>query len=747
LTIENRQFGKYELIEALGEGGMARVFHAVRSGPMGFRKDVAIKQILPHVAKEEKLVRALVNEARLGGHLHHRNVVEVYEFDQVDDVYYIAMEYVRGFTLDRVLDRIQHQGPLPARIVCLIAMQICTGLAYAHEAEDENDEPMRLVHRDLKPANVMVTSRGVVKIMDFGVAKSQTNLFHTTTASVTKGTPVYMSPEQVNGDPMDARSDLFSLASILAEMITGEVTFEDTQLYHVMRRIARADAEETLEKVRSRIPELLPVLQSAYQRDPDARYASAEEMGKAIQAVCETFSGDEELGPWVQEWMDGEDEGSVGDESVDPDFPNLAGEEVAQASVAKRDVPTTLSGGAIARASAKASVPTEAVPVMPETAEVSDHGVSDHGVSDHGLTGGGYDSWEDEEDEESFGHGDHRAGNRLLIGLALLLVTAVAIVAGVMVFGGMLSEQVADGGTTAVHDGTAGEAATPGEAEPTILGGPVLDTVNYELVRIGAGQFMMGSPESEEGREAGEDQHQVVISRAFWLGTTEVSHGLWNAINNRKPGRRGRDDLPKTNLTWFQAVRFCNALSRAEGLDPVYRIQGKDVSWDRDKDGFRLPTEAEWEYAARAGRTWRFSGTNFVTELCQFANVADATAGKQHPELTLMDCDDGFVAAAPVGSLKPNEWGLYDMTGNVSEWVWDTYAAYPVPGAREARGARQGGIYRISRGGAWTSVPGYLRVANRTRGAPTNRAEYLGFRVARTTSDGDQPSSEVPPSK
>ncbi len=299
----DHQFGKYELLEVLGEGGMARVYRAVRSGPMGFRKEVALKQILPHVAKEEKLVRALINEARLGGYLRHRNIVEVYEFDQVDDVFYIAMEYVAGCTLDRVLARVEHQGPLPPRIVADIAMQMCDGLQYAHTAVDDQGGPMQLVHRDLKPTNVMIQTDGTVKIMDFGIARAETNLFRTTTASVTKGTPVYMSPEQVRGDPLDHRSDLFTLGSVVAEMITGEVAFQGTQLYQVLQKVARADTTSVLEAVRERMPEMVPVLQRCYQPDPDARYQSAAAIREDIEALLPRLPGNERLETWLAAWV------------------------------------------------------------------------------------------------------------------------------------------------------------------------------------------------------------------------------------------------------------------------------------------------------------------------------------------------------------------------------------------------------------------------------------------------------------
>ena len=304
MTSQVYQFGKYELLEVLGEGGMARVYRAVRSGPMGFRKEVALKQILPHVAKEEKLVRALINEARLGGFLRHRNVVEVYEFDQVDDIYYIAMEYVSGFTLDKLLHSVTAEGPLPRRVLAQLALQMCAGLEYAHTAVDEQGQPMNLIHRDLKPANVMIEKSGTIKIMDFGIARAETNLFRTTTTSVTKGTPVYMSPEQVRGDPLDCRSDLFSMGSVIAETITGEVAFQGTQLYQVLQKVARADISEMMAKVSQKMPQMLPVLERAFQQDPAMRYQSAGEMRADIQVIHDRLEGNEQLDTWFPAWFE-----------------------------------------------------------------------------------------------------------------------------------------------------------------------------------------------------------------------------------------------------------------------------------------------------------------------------------------------------------------------------------------------------------------------------------------------------------
>ena len=306
MSQESTRFGKYELFDLLGEGGMARVFHAHQTGPMGFRKEVALKQIRPHVSREEKMVKALINEARLGGNLHHKNIVEVYEFGDVEGTLFIAMEYIRGHTLHDVLRQVPVRGALPPRIVAEIAIQLCEGLAYAHAACDVDGAPMNLVHRDLKPANVIIDLSGVVKIMDFGIARSDTNLFHTTTG-MTKGTPIYMSPEQVKKSkdrPLTGRSDLFSLATVITELVTGEVVFRGTELYEVLHKIAGAETAEQVAMVGERIPALVPVLERAFEQNPADRFADADEMMAAIEGLFPQLPGQETVVSWLPGWMD-----------------------------------------------------------------------------------------------------------------------------------------------------------------------------------------------------------------------------------------------------------------------------------------------------------------------------------------------------------------------------------------------------------------------------------------------------------
>ena len=285
-------FGRYELVELVGEGAMAQVFRARRVGPSGFRKEVAIKRLRAGVGQDPSLREALVNEARNGGLLKHPGIVEVHEFDAVGDDWYLALEFVDGWTLDDVLWRstsagwpgLTTAGGLQPAVVVDIARQVADALAHVHEARDEDGVPLRLVHRDLKPANIFLSRRGQVKVGDFGLAKSRANLRQTTDADRTKGSPLYMSPEQVAGEPVDGRSDLFALGSCMVELLTGVTPFEGETVANTLVRVmeARWDARPLY----AAAPSLAPLVTRLLQRDPAARYPSARALKQELDALA-----------------------------------------------------------------------------------------------------------------------------------------------------------------------------------------------------------------------------------------------------------------------------------------------------------------------------------------------------------------------------------------------------------------------------------------------------------------------------
>jgi eukaryotic-like serine/threonine-protein kinase len=292
-------FGRYELLELVGEGAMAQVFRARRVGPVGFRKEVAIKRLRQGaVGQNEQMQEALFNEARNGGLLRHPGIVEIYEFDQADGDWYLAMEFVKGWTLEDVLWRaasldIPHpfasENGAPAlsqRVVLDIARQIADALAHAHEATDEEGTPLRLVHRDLKPANVFIDRRGVVKLADFGLAKSRINVRQTTDADRTKGSPLYMSPEQVAGEAVDGRSDLFALGSLIVEMATGCAPFEGDTVANTLVRVMDARWPQAEALMAHHAPVLLPTVRRLLQKDTAARCSSARSLAHDLANVA-----------------------------------------------------------------------------------------------------------------------------------------------------------------------------------------------------------------------------------------------------------------------------------------------------------------------------------------------------------------------------------------------------------------------------------------------------------------------------
>ncbi len=298
-------FGRYELLELVGEGAMAQVFRARRVGPIGFRKEVAIKRLRPgFVGRDERMREALINEARNGGLLRHPGIVEIHEFDHVDDDWYLAMEFVDGWTLEEVLWRAASEelppqmrsetgaAGLAQAVVLDIARQMAHALAHAHEAQDETGQPLGLVHRDLKPANVFLTRTGSTKLGDFGLAKSRANLKQTTDADRTKGSPLYMSPEQVSGAHLDARSDLFAIGTIIVELCVGTTPFEGATVANTLVKVMEVDWANVEELMRARAPALLPLCQRLLQKDPSNRYMSA----RSLAAELDQFAGGIPLG-------------------------------------------------------------------------------------------------------------------------------------------------------------------------------------------------------------------------------------------------------------------------------------------------------------------------------------------------------------------------------------------------------------------------------------------------------------------
>ncbi len=220
---------------------------------------------------------------------------------------------------------------------------------------------------------------------------------------------------------------------------------------------------------------------------------------------------------------------------------------------------------------------------------------------------------------------------------------------------------------------------------------------------------------STAGDSDEEPVHRVTVG-SFYMKATEVTQGEWKAVMGNNPSRFKGDNLPVESVNWYDAVKYCNALSQLEGKTPVYRISGSSVSANWGANGYRLPTEAEWEYAARGGkesRGYKYAGGNNVGEVGWYD---DNSEDKTHP----------------VGRKRANELGLHDMSGNVWEWCWDWYGDY-FSGSQTDPTGPSSGSYRVRRGGSWPDYGRSLRSANRYFSTPSSSYDFLGFRPVMRT--------------
>jgi len=297
------EFGRYRLDTVLGEGGMARVYRSEKSGPMGFATEVALKIVKRKAGKRSEFVALLTREAVIGGFLRHPNIVATLDFDQVDGHYYIAMEFVEGHTLEDLIKASNRSGrAFPPMLAMDLLQQLCRGLSYAHRLADREGKPLDIIHRDIKPGNIMISNHGVAKITDFGIAKAAVETGVVTATNVVRGTPLYMSPEQATGRPLDFRSDLFSLGLILYEMLTGKRLFEMKDIVSTMESIARAEIGESPAVVDAIVPGIGLILRRLLQLHPMARYDDAEEIEVELAelAIALANTGDDDV-PSIRE--------------------------------------------------------------------------------------------------------------------------------------------------------------------------------------------------------------------------------------------------------------------------------------------------------------------------------------------------------------------------------------------------------------------------------------------------------------
>jgi len=300
---------KYLLLDRIAVGGMAEVYRAKSLGIEGFEKIVAIKRILPALAQDAEFVQMFVEEAKIAGQLRHANIGRILELGKIEGTHFIAMEYVFGKDLLEIRRRLAAEGRrMPPVAAAWVMAQVLAALDYAHRQRDASGQPLGLIHRDVSPMNVLVSYDGQVKLIDFGIAKAASRATQTV-AGVIKGKLGYMSPEQVRGQELDHRSDLFAASTCLHEALTGKPLFSAGTDIDTMERVRNAVAQPPSAAAPDVPAALDAIVMQGLSRDPNERYATAGDMQEALMM----FIGSQ--GPYsaasLREWMREE----FGDES------------------------------------------------------------------------------------------------------------------------------------------------------------------------------------------------------------------------------------------------------------------------------------------------------------------------------------------------------------------------------------------------------------------------------------------------
>ncbi len=274
---------KLKFTRKIAAGGMGKVYEAVQYGSDGFEKRVAIKMILEELASDPEFVEMFVGEAKLVADLIHQNIVQVYQFGQLERTYFISMEYVDGVNLEAFLERhTELNRKLPVDLVAFVVARTCMGLHYAHEKTGEDGELLQIVHRDISPKNVMIDSQGVPKITDFGIAKAA-HVMRDREGEILMGKLQYMSPEQARFEKTDRRSDIFSLGVVMYELLSGENIFNDQDTMQTLENVSSKPIPPIEEFNPDVPPEVRGFLNKALERDREKRYQTALEFGYDLQ--------------------------------------------------------------------------------------------------------------------------------------------------------------------------------------------------------------------------------------------------------------------------------------------------------------------------------------------------------------------------------------------------------------------------------------------------------------------------------
>ncbi len=735
--------GQYQVVgdTPLATGGMGEVWKAVDSE---LNTPVAVKVLPAVVCRDKVAVEALRREAAIGRQLSHPGICRIFGLHAEGDVRFIVMEYVEGQTLAAYLAS-RPEKRLNWEQLEPLARQLAEALDYAHgiSYSDANGRAVKgILHRDIKPQNIMVTASGQAKLLDFGIAREIHNTMTQMTGR-TSQTPLYASPEQFRGEPLTAASDIYSFTAVLYECLAGH------SLVMPHGDIGYQILQKSVEPLVSVPQGVNAMLAAGLNRNGKERPGQATRLlathGEAVRKEQESRQQREEA-----------------------EARRLRQEQEAQA----RRERETAASKAREQAEAERRQREESAAAAREREQAE------------------AERRQREEAENRRRLADEQRRRSLKRTIVALVAVLLLVAAGVFVAVSIEMEQNRrhranfppnpESSQTSSHEAVGNSPAsisdTPSVAQltrqinanlvqqqpaPSRIGETITNSIGMKLTYIPACSegFLMGSeiPAEEVMKRFGADkadyftdehpQHRVRLTKSYLLGVHAVTRGEFGRFV-REANYKTTAEEKGTGWGWSKegykeqaGLTWRNPGFEQTDEHPVVLVSHDDAmafcKWLSDKEGkkYRLPTEAEWEYACRAGTKTIFFWGDQIEDGKRFANMCDEAANNwsnatvQTGFMYYVKWNDGFANTSPVGSFQANPWGLQDMLGDVFQWCSDWYGSYS-DGEQTDPSGPGNGASRVLRGGSWNRTPAFCRPALRGISLPDGRICHAGFRLA-----------------
>jgi serine/threonine protein kinase/formylglycine-generating enzyme required for sulfatase activity len=689
--------GPYRIDRLLGSGGMGTVY---RARQVHLQRVVALKVMKPTLASDEEFCERFMREARAGAAINHPHVVVIFDADFRDGLLYQVFEFVPGGDLAQL---VKARGPLPPVEALRFVAECADGLQAIHQAG--------MLHRDIKPQNIFLDAEGRAKLGDLGLARMAAGDDKMTMTGAVMGTPAYMAPEQADGNDLDIRADIHALGGTLYTLLTARPPFTGPTQMAIMGKVMYEPPPDPRAVVPSVPAEVAALVQRAMAKRRDDRFASPAKMRQEALRVAAGLPTTADQEPAVDPHAS-----TVIPSPTPPSRP---------APTLEAPVPPT------AQPHARSPVPRNPSPLMRRKTKGLPGLPIFLGLllAAALMVGGGWwwhqqsslDAGRDAELERIGGLSASATESEERV-VAEAVTAYDAMAAGER----KAAVDVAWSKKQAEINQFRSEREEKEQAAKALPGNPLApwasaqgkdeygtwaDVAVAGVIQrfrlIPAGKFTMGCDDAEVDAAvadwkktfAGANRvwfvappHTVTLTRSFWMADSTCTQGLWQAVMGSNPSKfTGDPQRPVEQVSWNDCQRFLSALNQSDG-----RLSA------------RLPTEAEWEYACRAGTTGPIPGAGL-----------DAIAWYR---------GNSGQMSHPVKQKAPNQWGLYDMIGNVCQWCGDWYGDYPAGPVMDPVGPAISN-HRVNRGGGWYFEPAFCRSGNRFRVLPMEVCDYLGFRI------------------